>query len=438
MSLLVIGLSHRTAALSPAGARRRWTPRPRASSRAGRAAPATHVSEARGPLHLQPGRGLRRRRDLPRRLSPTSARRSPRPPASPLEDLHRAPVRALRGPRRRPPVHRRLRARLDGRRRGPDPRPGARRRCGPPRTPATSAGSLNALLQQALRVGKRAHTETGIDRAGRSLVEAGLDRAERACSARSAGAAVLVVGAGVDERARGRDRCSAPGVGRPHHRQPHARARLTASPPSVGGRAVRSTRWPTPSPRPTSSSPAPAPVGHVDRRADAGDGARRPRAAGRRSSSTWPCRATSTRRSPTCPGVTVVDLEALGRRPRRARQTPPTSRPSRDLVAAEVAALPRRAARPSPSRRPSPRCARARPRSSPPSWPGSSQRLPDLDHARARRGRSTPCTGSSRSCCTRRPCGSRSSPASAGGDAYAAALRELFDLDPERPRVAAG
>ncbi len=32
---------------------------------------------------------------------------------------------------------------------------------------------LGELLQQALRVGKRAHAETGIDRAGRTIVQAG-------------------------------------------------------------------------------------------------------------------------------------------------------------------------------------------------------------------------------------------------------------------------
>ena len=39
--------------------------------------------------------------------------------------------------------------------------------------------ALNTLFQQALRVGKRAHTETGIDAVSVSLVEAGLARAER-------------------------------------------------------------------------------------------------------------------------------------------------------------------------------------------------------------------------------------------------------------------
>ena len=37
--------------------------------------------------------------------------------------------------------------------------------------------ALNALFQQGLRVGKRAHAETGIDRAGQSLVSVALEEA---------------------------------------------------------------------------------------------------------------------------------------------------------------------------------------------------------------------------------------------------------------------
>ncbi len=40
----------------------------------------------------------------------------------------------------------------------------------------TAGRLLNDLFQQALRVGKRAHTETGIDRAGQSLVTFGLEQ----------------------------------------------------------------------------------------------------------------------------------------------------------------------------------------------------------------------------------------------------------------------
>jgi glutamyl-tRNA reductase len=55
--------------------------------------------------------------------------------------------------------------------------------------------ALNNLFQQALRVGKRAHTETGIDAVSVSLVEAGLARAERELGPLP-GLDVLVVGAG--------------------------------------------------------------------------------------------------------------------------------------------------------------------------------------------------------------------------------------------------
>jgi len=51
---------------------------------------------------------------------------------------------------------------------------------------------LNTLFQQALRVGKRAHAETGIDRAAPTLVSAALDRAAGDLTGRR----VAVVGAG--------------------------------------------------------------------------------------------------------------------------------------------------------------------------------------------------------------------------------------------------
>jgi glutamyl-tRNA reductase len=55
----------------------------------------------------------------------------------------------------------------------------------------TVGATLNELAQQALRVGKRAHTDTGIDQAGASLVSAGL-----ALAGELAGRRALVVGAG--------------------------------------------------------------------------------------------------------------------------------------------------------------------------------------------------------------------------------------------------
>src|SRR5437764_12208777 len=52
---------------------------------------------------------------------------------------------------------------------------------------------LHGLMQQALRVGKRAHTETGIDRAGQSVVSAALDLA---APGGLTGRSALVIGAG--------------------------------------------------------------------------------------------------------------------------------------------------------------------------------------------------------------------------------------------------
>lgn len=62
----------------------------------------------------------------------------------------------------------------------------------------TAGRLLNELFQQALRVGKRAHSETGIDRAGRSLVTFGLERLAGDLPVRewAAGKRALVIGAG--------------------------------------------------------------------------------------------------------------------------------------------------------------------------------------------------------------------------------------------------
>ncbi|WDZ85481.1 glutamyl-tRNA reductase [Micromonospora cathayae] len=55
---------------------------------------------------------------------------------------------------------------------------------------------LHELMQQALRVGKRAHAETGIDRAGQSVVSAALGLAAERLDGTLAGRPALVVGAG--------------------------------------------------------------------------------------------------------------------------------------------------------------------------------------------------------------------------------------------------
>jgi glutamyl-tRNA reductase len=59
----------------------------------------------------------------------------------------------------------------------------------------TLGRELNDLVQTALRVGKRAHTETGIDRAGASLVTVGLELASRSMDGLG-GKRLLIVGAG--------------------------------------------------------------------------------------------------------------------------------------------------------------------------------------------------------------------------------------------------
>ncbi|GGS62824.1 glutamyl-tRNA reductase [Planobispora rosea] len=59
----------------------------------------------------------------------------------------------------------------------------------------TLGATLNDLVQQALRVGKRCHAETGIDRAGASLVGVGLTLAARVLGPIQ-GRRALVVGAG--------------------------------------------------------------------------------------------------------------------------------------------------------------------------------------------------------------------------------------------------
>ncbi len=62
----------------------------------------------------------------------------------------------------------------------------------------TAGRLLNDLFQQALRVGKRAHSETGIDRAGQSLVTFGLEQlaAGQPVAEWAAGKRALVIGAG--------------------------------------------------------------------------------------------------------------------------------------------------------------------------------------------------------------------------------------------------
>ena len=59
----------------------------------------------------------------------------------------------------------------------------------------TAGRVLHELFQRALRAGKRAHAETGIDEAGRSLVTVGLEQAAQTVGSVK-GAEVLILGAG--------------------------------------------------------------------------------------------------------------------------------------------------------------------------------------------------------------------------------------------------
>ena len=101
--------------------------------------------------------------------------------------------------------------------------------------------SLSAVLQHGLRLGKRAHAETGLDSAGRSLVEAGLDDA-RAVLGPLEQVTVLVVGAGAMSGLAVATLARA-GVGdlMVANRTPERAARLAAG---AGGRAVPLTELP--------------------------------------------------------------------------------------------------------------------------------------------------------------------------------------------------
>ena len=175
MTLLVLGISHRSAPLRVLDAL--------ALTQEEADRLAADLVAVRGRRrgdragHLQPGRGLRRGHPLPpgglRRHRP--ARQGDR--RRPRRALVEHSLRPLRRRRHRAPVQRRRRAGLDGRRRGADPRPGPRALRARPGAAARLAASSTPRFQRALRVGKRAHAETDIDRSGVSLVSVALEAA---------------------------------------------------------------------------------------------------------------------------------------------------------------------------------------------------------------------------------------------------------------------
>ena len=384
-------------------------------------------------LDLQPGRGLRRRRDASTAASPRSPRCWPRQSGIARRRAGRPPLRALRRGRGRAPVLGGRRARLDGRRRVADPRPAARPRTRAAPRRAPSARVLHELAQQALRVGKRVHSR---DRhrprrrvRGRPVA---LRRRRAAVLGGLAGRRALVVGAGSMGALAAARRCAARRR-RDRGRQPHlgaARHRL-AELARRGAPPARRPSWRADeiAAADVRGHLAPAPTGLVVERRHGPAAARPPRplvvldlgAAARRRPGRRPrspASPTSTSATLRADGALVSDAEVERRAPthRRRRSCATTwprsaargradrhraARPGRQVIDAELLRL--------------------------------DGRLPGLDAAVRARGRPTraPRVEKVLHAPTVRVQGARRD---ARRRPYAEALRELFDLDPRRRR----
>ena len=374
--------------------------------------------------HLQPGRDLRRGRPLPRQRRGRSRGCSSSAPARPPRRCCRtstSTTTTARSPTcsRSPPGSTRwpsARARSSAR---------PARRCGCGQELGTVGPALNVLFQQALRVGKRSRAETGIDQAAPSLVSAALDRSDEAVGA-VAGKRVVVVGAGA-MAGLATATVARLGAAEIARRQPHRRPAPTASP-----RSTAPARSPLDRPAPPSwrrrllitctGATGILSAATMLRRAPAP-------ATGRSPSSTWRCRTTSTpsvgdaaRRHPDRPRPARRRAARHRGRPRgrrgapdrrrgghRVPRRPPPGQRHPDRGRAALDGHRRRRRRDGPARRPAARPRRRRPA--------------------PRSG--TPYAGSPTSCSTSRRSGSRSSPTRHGAVSYAAALAELFALDPE-------
>ena len=299
-----------------------------------------------------------------------------------------APLRALRGPRRRAPVLGRLRAGLDGRRREPDPRPGPGRRSAPPGRTARSAGS------STISCSRRCGSASGPARRPASTGP-GARSSPPASSRRPPSWAISTGCPGARRRRRGDER---PG----RHRRSRRPARLgvvvanrTPTGPqrlaaALGGRRGRAR----PSCR-RARRGRPRRLLHRRRRSRAG---RRPRS--RRSRSRRPAagparpRAAARRRPGRrdLRGVTLVDLETLASALADAAGTPPTSEAAARDRRRGGRRLPRLAARGQRRARPWWRCARRPTTSSRPSWAGSPAGCPTSTPRRATSSR-RPCAG---------------------------------------------
>ena len=417
--------SRRPARAHGGGRRRRARPSPpRSPARAAR-------RRGRRGLDLQPGRGLRRRRPVPRRRRRRSSELLAAAGGLPLEEL--TPHLYVHYDDRAVQHLFSVVCGLDSMVVGEaqilgQVRLGAARRAGA-RAPAGTL--LGDLFQDALRVGKRAHAETGIDRAGSRAGVAAAWTSPAPCSAGARRRRVLLVGAGVDERPRRAATCSAPAS----PTSPSSTARWTH-----GDRLAATARRASPVALDDAARGArrgrPRRLLHRRRRArrDAGDVRRGARPARHRcrSASGAPRPRAAPRRRPRGRGPAGRHR----RRPRAARRPAGRRRAARPTSKPYARSSPTRsrsylAARAVGQRRADGRRAAAAgpPTSSPPSWPGSTRGCPTSTPPSAPRSR-RPCAAPSTSCCTRRPCGSRSWPPTATRMAYAEALHALFDLDP--------
>ncbi len=183
---------------------------------------------------------------------------------------------------------------------------------------AREHGTLDRALEEisslALRTGKRAHAETGIDQAGANLLSVGLAAAAAEFGAPPddllAGRSVLVVGAGSMSAlaVAGAARAGANRIV-VANRTPDNAKRLAQS---VSGTTADLADLPALLTGPDlviSCTGAPGTVITTAMVASAVTG--RPRPAARWSCSTWRCPGTSRPAPPTLPGVAVVDLETL-------------------------------------------------------------------------------------------------------------------------------
>ena len=229
MSVLVVGISHHTA---PVALLERVAVDADGAAKLLRdVAAGEHVTRGDGDRHLQPARDLRRGRPLPRQRRGAVSRCWSSGPAAPPRRCCRTSTSTTttapsRTSSRSPPGSTRwwsARARSSAR---------PARRCAVGQEAGTVGPALNSLFQQALRVGKRAHAETGIDRAAPSLVSAALDRVGGRTSAASPAS-----GSSSSAPARWpawpRPPSYAAGRRRGRRRQPHARPRRPGSPRST-------------------------------------------------------------------------------------------------------------------------------------------------------------------------------------------------------------